>query len=450
MRHLSVAAPLAFALCACSAGGGVPGTSVAVPAVPEPPATSHVGTYIRHVVVVVQENRSFENFFAGYPGADAPTYGYATGKNGRRKIPLRAISFEGPDLRHDWNASIVDWDKGKMDGFDAFGTKNPHNGPNPAYAHVKRRLIAPYWTMAQQYVLADHMFPTEFGGSFTAHLTLIAGTDNLSATKAEVNFPTETPDDCDSPPGTRSGVVDTARNVSYNGPFPCFTQFNTMAATLDAAGVSWKIYATRVLDAGMGEPFEAIKSVRYGPDWPTRIVAPQTRFLSDVGRGKLASVTWVIPSRADSDHPAARSDRGPSWVASVVNAVGKSADWKSTAIVVLWDDWGGWYDNAPPAQRDFRGLGIRVPCLIVSPYAKQGYVSHTPYEYGSILKFIEEAFELPALGAGAEGYTDTRAASISNSFDFNQKPRACMPIATKYPASVFLEEPPSNDPVDTE
>ncbi|MGA7355679.1 MAG: alkaline phosphatase family protein, partial [Candidatus Cybelea sp.] len=421
-----------------------------LPPGPGPTGGGSVGKHIHHVVVIIQENRSFENFFSSYPGADAPSYGYAVIKGVRQKIALRAITFQGPDLRHDWYSSMDDWDNGKMDGFDDFGTKNPHNGPNPAYTHVERKLIAPYWAMAQQYVLADHMFPTEFGGSFTGHLTLIAGTDNLNPTKAEVNFPTETPDDCDSPPGTISGVVDLSRQVSETGPFPCFDQFKSIATTLDNAGVSWRIYATRVLDGGMWEPFEAIKYVRYGADWPKRVIAPQIRVLKDAKRGDLAAVTWVTPSREDSDHPAAHSDRGPSWVASVVNSIGESSAWKSTAIVVLWDDWGGWYDNAKPPQLDFRGLGIRVPCLIISPYAKQGFVSHTQYEYGSVLKFIEEAFELPALGPTSDGYTDTRAASISDSFDFNQAPRAFSPIPAKYPLSRFVTEPPSDEPVDTQ
>jgi phospholipase C len=218
---------------------------------------SPVGKYIHHVVVIVQENRSFENFFAGFPGADAPTYGYATGSQGRYKLELRGITFNGPDLQHDWYSSIQDWNNGKMDGFDQFGKPDRHNGPHPAYSYVEPKYIVPYWAMAQRYVLADHMFPTEFGESFTAHLTLIAGTDNLNPTKAEVDFPTHAPDDCDSPPGTVSYVVDTRRIISPTGPFPCFTQFNTMAKTLDAAGISWKIYATKVLDAGLWEPFRS-------------------------------------------------------------------------------------------------------------------------------------------------------------------------------------------------
>jgi phospholipase C len=307
--------------------------------------------------------------------------------------------------------------------------------------------------MAHQYVLADAMFPTEFGGSFTGHLTAIAGTDNLNAhdNLAEVNFPSASPDDCDSPPGTRSATLNAKRRVAYNGPFPCFTQFNTIAEALDAARVSWKIYATKLVGAGMWEPFEAIKYVRYGPDWNTNIIAPQTKILTDPGNGQLASVTWVTPSKPDSDHPGDRSPLGPSWVASVVNAIGESAYWNSTAIVVIWDDWGGWYDNAAPPQLDFRGLGIRVPCLIISPYAKQDYVSHTQYEFGSILKFIEEAFPtVPLLGPTSEGYTDMRANSLADSFDFTQQPRKFVHIRADYSSSIFRQEPPSNRPVDDE
>ncbi len=433
------------------------------------PATGNpVSTYIKHVVVIIQENRSFENFFAGYPGANAPTFGCAPGTTGARRrttsgsgcptgdveVPLHAIGFDpSPDFKHDWGSSMTDWDNGKMDGFYKYGD----SGEDGAYAYVSRSLIAPYWDMAEQYVLADEMFPTEFGGSFTGHLTLVAGTDDLTVDHAEVNFPSKAPDDCDSPPGTKSSYVDNHRRLHlFAGPFPCFDQWKTIAQSLDGAGVSWKYYATKVLDDGFWEPFEASKYVRYGPDWDKNIIAPQSNVLTDAANGNLASVSWVSPTKADSDHPHAQSDLGPSWVASVVNAVGEGPDWSSTAIVVLWDDWGGWYDNAPPKQLDYRGLGIRVPCLIISPYAKEtsasqpGYVSHTQYEFASILKFIEEANNLKPLGRTQQGYTDRRATSIDDSFDFTQTPRKFTAIPSKYPISHFLHEPPSNEPVDTE
>ena len=438
------------------------------------PQSGSPSQYIKNVVVIVQENRSLENFFTGYPGANAPTSGCAIPNGSVRartrrvvrrgsssgcppgdvSVPLEPITFDGVDgrnidLQHDWYSSGVDYHKGKMDGFSRWGQP----GLYPAYSYVEQSLIAPYWDMAQQYVLADEMFPTEWGGSFTAHLTLVAGTDNIKQkpSEAEVDFPNNVPDDCDSPPGTKSSYV-TAKDVEehFKGPFPCFDQWSTMANVLDNAGISWKYYATKLLDGGLWEPYEAMKYVRYGPDWNTNIIAPQTQILKDPANGNLASVSWVSPSHADSDHPHYHSDLGPSWVASVVNAIGESSYWNSTAIIIVWDDWGGWYDNSPPPQLDYRGLGFRVPCLIISPYAKDGYVDHTQYEFGSILKFIEEVYGTGPIGPPSEGYTDTRATSLDAAFDFTQQPRPFTAIPSKYPPSQFLREPPSYEPVDTE
>lgn len=451
---LVAASALGLVLSAGCSGATPIASQGALPVAAPRPATGSAGQYIKHVVIIIQENRSFENFFAGYPGANAPMFGHAFSHGGRRvKVPLHSTTFEtNPNLAHLWTDAIGGWDKGKMDGF--------HTGPNKnyaAYAYIEESQVAPYWDMAQQYVLADEMFPTEFGPSFTGHLNLVAGTDSLSATTAQVNFPTHTPNDCDAPPGTKSSLVNTYRQVGRgNGPFPCFTQFDTMATTLDTAGVSWKYYVTKLLNAGIWSAFEAISYVRNGPDWNTDIITPQTKILTDPGNGQLASVSWVTPDHLDSDHPGAHSDLGPSWVASVVNAIGESSYWDSTAIIVIWDDWGGWYDNAAPPQLDYRGLGIRVPCLIISPYAREtsasqpGYVSHTQYEYGSVLKFIEQVFNVPPLGPYGYGYTDQRANSILDSFDFTQQPRPFSAIPSKYPISHFVHEPPSNQPVDTE
>jgi len=472
---------LAFLAAACSSNATNTGGP---PPVASERAASHRGgahslrQKITHVVVIIQENRSFENLFAGYPGANAPMTACASpGPSGassprfvkRASVPATASSpcpsgdvpvtlhqdtFENnPDSKHDWDSSLVDWNNGQMDGFSAWGMQH---GQYSAYNYIERSEVVPYWTIAQQYVLADEMFPTEFGGSFTGHLTLVAGTDDVKLPgRAEVNFPNAAPDDCDSPPGTKSSYVAGSpyrKLHPWQGGFPCFDQFNTMAQVLDAAGVSWKIYATKVLKAGLWEPFEAIKYVRYGPDWPNNVSAPQTNVLSDASGGTLSSVSWVTPSKPDSDHPQDHSDLGPSWVASVVNAVGESKYWPNTAIIVVWDDWGGFYDNAPPPQLDYRGLGIRVPCLIISPYAKQGYVSHVQYEYGSILRFIEETYGLPAgaIGSVAQGYTDGRATSLDDAFDFNQAPRKFVPIGSKYPLKHFLHERPSNEMVDYE
>ncbi len=436
------------------------------------PQTDSIGQHISHVIVIIQENRSFENFFAGYPGANAPLSGCALPPSkplqqrvalpfrresssgsgcppGDVTVPLKQITFDGPDLQHNWHSSMAEYDKGNMDGFGEFGDKQVDG----AYSYVKPSLIEPYMSMANQYVLSDAMFPSEWGGSFTGHLMLISGNDRIKATpsESEVDFPNGLHDDCDSPAGTRSSFITGQGGPHfYQGPFPCFDQFHTIANVLDNAAISWKIYATKLVGAGMWEPFEEIKSVRYGPDWRTNVIAPETTILTDPAKGKLADVTWVTPSKQDSDHPGNHSDAGPSWVASVVNAIGQSSYWNTSAIVVVWDDWGGWYDNAKPPQLDYRGLGFRVPCLIISPYAKTGYVNKTQYEYASVLKFIEEVYNLPTIGPASQMYTDARAKGLDNAFDFTQKPRAFVKIDAKYPLAHFLHEPPSNEPVDTE
>ena len=461
-----------IAAAGCSSSGSTPTVRTPTVLTRALPQTGSASQYITHVVVIIQENRSFENFFTGYPGADAPPSGCAIPETNARpaitrrivrrgsssgcppgdiSITLKPITFDSVDLGHDWQSSQVSWDNGKMDGFSKFCCKG---GPYPAYSYVKRSLIKPYWDIANQYVLADEMFPTEWGGSFTGHLTIVAGTDDIdqSPSEAEVDTPTRAPFDCDSPPGTKSSYVTSKEKVELGkGPFPCFDQWNSIAEVLDNAGVSWKYYAAQ--KKGIWEPFGAMKYVRYGPDW-ANVITPHTKILSDPGKGDLASVSFVTPNLKDSDHPPLKgttgSDLGPSWVASVVNAIGESSYWDSSAIIVLWDDWGGWYDNAKPPQLDYRGLGFRVPCLIISPYAKMGYVDSTQYEFASILKFIEEVYGTGSIGPASQGYTDGRAASFDAAFDFNQQPRPFIPIRSKYPLSHFLHEPPSNEPVDTQ
>jgi phospholipase C len=226
-----------------------------------------------------------------------------------------------------------------------------------------------------------------------------------------------------------------------------------MADTMDAAGISWKYYAPQTVgcpgscDAGgqIWSEFDAISNVRNGPDWSRNVIYPQTTVLNDAANGTLPQIAWVVPDWKNSDHALSNSDTGPSWVAAVVNAIGNGPEWKSTAIVVLWDDWGGWYDDAPPPQLDWEGLAIRVPAIIISPYARKAYVSHTQYESGSILKFMEEVFGLPSLGG-----TDQRANALDDSFNFGQRPRKFITIPAKYPPPYFLRQRPSLKAPDTE
>jgi phospholipase C len=421
-----------------------------------PAGDKRPSTRIKHVIIIVQENRTFDNLFSGFPGADAPAFGYS----GTQKILLQPLSLEAPQfIYNSWLNSMIAWDGGKMDGFEdvELYSSSSSNWATVPYSFVPRSEAQPYWSLASQYVLADHMFPTEFGSSFTAHIDLISGNTQLEPGKlAEVDFPPPTDwAGCGAPPGAYSFTVD-AQRVLGNGPAPCFTQFRTLADTLDGAHVSWRYYAPSLsikYPSQIWSPFANVKSVYFGHDW-ANVISPETTVLKDLRGDSFPNVAWVIPDWQNSDHPGNRSDTGPSWVASVVNAVGTSRYWRSSAIFVLWDDWGGWYDNVPPPQRDYLGLAIRVPCIVISPYARiapgrtKGYVDHTVYEFGSILRFVEQTFGLPALGSVADGYTDARATSIGEAFDFSQKPRAFTKIATKYPASRFAGETPSFRPPD--
>jgi len=445
-------------VCACSQAGSnaLPRTVESI--VARPSAGSPVGKYIKHVVIIIQENRTFDNVFYGFPGEDSPaTANMRTSRSSSQvvQVPITAAGYGVQDQCHAFQCGILDWDQGKMDGF-GLPLVNPGQPAGiTAYTYLPQSQVAPYWAMARKYVLADRMFTTQFDASFVGHLDLIAGTSSISPEKSEANIPTDAPWGCNAPPGTTTFLVGRGRAVNKGGPFPCFTQFATMADTLDAAGISWRYYApVQNQGGGLWSVFQSIKSVYDGPDWKN-VVTPQTTVLKDAASGKLAGVSWVVPDGIDSDHAGNGSDRGPSWVASVVNAIGKGPDWNSTAIVVIWDDWGGWYDHVPPPQLDFRGLGMRVPCIIISPYARKGYISHTQYEFGSVLHFTEQAFDLPPLGANQLGpgkadlgYTDVRGASIADSFDFTQPPRRFHPIPQPYPISEFLHERPSGEPPD--
>lgn len=461
-------------------GGGFSGTMPALLAGTRPASAT---TKIAHVIVVIQENRSFDNLFATFPRADGTTTGKAAAMPASiadscpvpitkpTTIPLTKVDLLGngfptsygyppnQDLAHIYSGFQLDRDQGKMDGFDLEGTGARGSG-TPActypYQYVDPKDIAPYWDMAQQYVLADHTFQTQGSGSFTAHQDLIAGGTGLSSTEALIDTPSYFPWGCD---GNRQHLVTAVikrggKVYEYGGPFPCLT-YSTLRDLLDAKSVSWKFYAVRVYPytkcpkcqgAGIWSAFDAIKAVRYSSEWKDNVTRSNLDIFTDISNKKLPAVSWITPNGFDSDHPATKSDKGPSWVASIVNAVGKSSYWDSTAIVILWDDWGGFYDHvAPPQPRDWQGgPGFRVPMLIVSPYVKP-HVEHAQYEFGSILRFIEDNW-----GLGTLGKNDAHSTSIGNAFDFNMPPRAFKVIPAKYPREFFLHQPPSDSPLDTE
>jgi phospholipase C len=460
-----------YALTSCVAAAmlaGCGGGSTSVPATQQGSSrhSNSSSSPIQHVVIVVQENRSFNNLFARFPGANGTT----RGKMGNKTIRLKEASLVWPcDFGHSRSGFLKDYNGGKMNGFYLEGGGNPKKCPPTAgrdpYQYVNPTQIASYWGIASQYVLADHMFQTQGSGSFTAHQDLIRGGTTFDAKldQALVDFPKGTPWGCNAPPGTTTPkLVWTGSKIQgpMKGPFPCTnalppsSSYQTLADNLDAASITWKYYTPPLYSTGMfWNAFDMIADVRYGPEWGTKVVWPETKIFADITNGTLPAVSWVIPDGANSDHPgSAAKDTGPSWVASVVNAIGESTYWDSTAVVIVWDDWGGFYDQVkPPSFDHWGGLGFRVPCLIASPYAREavpskpGYISHTQYEFGSILKFIEDNWGLPPLGT-----TDMRANSIVDSFDFTQPPRKFQHIKSRYPLRYFKQQAPSGIPVDTE
>jgi phospholipase C len=396
----------------------------------------------------------------------------------------------GTDLQHCHSAFETEYDGGKMDGFNLIG-KGVCPTAKPAgtlpYQYVEESQIQPYWDIAEQWVLADAMFQTQGSGSFTAHQDLIRGgtcftaapscnvSSPSSSTLSLIDNPTNFPWGCDAPnppSGTKTWTINIYGQVVKNGPFPCSNYFadygsspgyETLRDLLDAAGVSWKYYTPcfsakvqsgcapssdckKSADCAGGDlnAFDVIYPVRYGSEWGTNVSWPDTNIFGDITNGQLPAVSWVIPEDDESDHPDNGSvDNGPSWVASLVNAVGESQYWNSSVIIVIWDDWGGFYDNAvPPFQDEWGGLGFRVPMLVLSPYAKAGsgsqggYISHTKYEFGSILRYIEQNWNLGSLGT-----TDARATPISDIFNYGQNPRAFSAIPSEHDAQYFISQP---------
>lgn len=430
MVCLAWSAGIVAALHGCASGGGAPS--------PPPPSFSK----IKHVVVIFQENRTPDNLFHGLPNADIADSG--TNSTGQT-IPLTPTTLAtNYDLSHTHAAFVAMYDGGKMDGADKIpigcqkgATDCPP--PNPQFHYVDPAEVQPYFEMAEQYTFADRMFQTNQGPSFPAHQFIISGTSAPSASSnlyaaENVVLPPKAGSNidagCAGPVGETVAMID-PMGKEATSQFPCF-EHPTLMDLLDSTGISWRYYAPSAGSIWTGP--NAIQHVRFGTDWQY-VVIPQTNVLTDIANGQLAQVTWVIPDGSASDHALSNDGSGPSWVATVVNAIGNSPYWSSTAILITWDDWGGWYDHVPPKIFNSYEYGFRVPLIVVSPYARRGYVSHVTHDFGSLLRFTEATFQLPTLG-----YADSRADDLSDCFDFAQTPASFQPFATKFDATYFLSD----------
>jgi phospholipase C len=425
--------------------------SASLHAPPTPPVTASAppsgAGKIEHIVFIVQENRSFDNLFAGYPGADT----VASGKNSAgQTIKLQPVSLADQYvIDHSAQAMFAACNgTGGLPGthcrMDGFNRELSLGGPpNPEYVYVPHDESKPYFDMAHEWVLADRMFQSHLDESFVSHQYIIA-----AQAQASVDLPS-------GKWGCRGGGEDLVfritqrRTLGMRQP-PCY-DYTTLGDELDAAGLSWRFYTSRAGSPSSGygavwSGYQAIKHIYEGPDWRKDVITPQTTFITDVRAGALARFTWITPICINSDHVNCGGGFGPSWVTALVDAVGRSKFWNSTAIFVMWDDWGGLYDHVPPPHVDYDGLGFRVPLLVISPYAKKNYVSHVQYETGSVLRFAEDVFGLPRLAA-----SDTRANSpAADCFDFSRPPRRFVPIRAPRDASFLLRQRDDGRPPDYE
>jgi len=363
---------------------------------------------IQHVVFMVKENRTFDNYFGTYPGADGATSGLtSTGLT----VALTPASYSTPrDLCHYRTCAEADVDGGKMDGFDLY--QGSVGGDYLAYTQFSQQLIPNYWSYAQHFVLADKMFSSLTGPSYPNHLYTVGA---QSGGVIDNPISASTTWGCDSDDAGEVDVMDpVSGQVTYQ--FPCF-DFETLADRLQNAGISWRYYAPPEGQPGYNfSTLDAIRHIRFSDLW-TQYVVSDTQFTKDAASGNLPAVSWLVTANSQSDHPPFSVCAGENWTTQQLNAIMQGPDWASTAVFLTWDDWGGFYDHVAPPTVDVYGLGPRVPLIIISPYAIAGYISHTQYEFASFLQFVEQDFNLPALTA-----RDAQANSVLDSFDFNQSP----------------------------
>jgi phospholipase C len=457
----------------------------------------------KHVVVVVQENRTPDNLFHGlltWPSINPKNYKIAkVGVNSAGQvIPLAPVPLGITyDLDHSHTAFLAMYDGGKMDGADKIVCTVGKCPANAQFKYVdnSQHILDPYLTLAAEYGWANYMFQTNQGPSFPAHQFLFGGTSAPSATDdamgifiadnpgqpAGATYQAKNDVGCLAPLDEFHWLIgvsgDGSETTMTNNPMGmlCFSH-DTMASLLDAAGFTWKYYAPATSNPGGSNPggsiWNAPNSTREicqpdsnytqctGPEWAANVDLNPSDVLNDIGDCQLANVSWVIPTGQNSDHAGKTTTTGgPSWVASIVNAIGNDKTcelgagyWSDTAVLITWDDWGGWYDHvAPPILPGLQGdyqYGFRVPLVVVSAYTPRACVNNSRHDFGSILKFIERVFKIKE---GSLGFADERAnGDLYGFFDFTKPPRQFETIAAPLDASFFINdkrppEPPDND-----
>jgi phospholipase C len=375
---------------------------------------------IQHIVFIIKENRSFDNYFGTFPGADGATSGEVS--NGSIRT-LGHTPDRVRDMGHSWLDTITAVNGGKMNQFDLVEHGND-NGDYMSMSQLYQSDIPNYWNYALTFTLSDGTFASTKAASFSNHLyTVLADGAETIANPDEPGHPQYSSWGCDAVAGTTVELQSTAGKQTY--VYPCFTE-TSEADLLDAAGISWKSYAPVENSSGYAwNAYNSVSQIRNSSLWAEHVF-PFSQFVTDAQNGNLPSVSWLVPDTADSDHPPSSSCAGENWTVQQINAIMQGPDWNTTAIFLTWDDFGGFYDNAPPTNPDYYGLGVRVPMIIISPYSKAGQVIHTQYEFASVLKFIETRFGLTNLTA-----RDLDAANMEDSFNFSQPPIPAYILSTR-------------------
>lgn len=399
---------------AASASTATVPTSNAVP--------PHSGNPIRHIVILMKENRSFDNYFGTFPSADGATWGRLA--DGHLVRLGRTPDHTLLDINHMGLAAWTAEDNGRMNGFNRLQGAI-QGGRDIAMTQLHQSDLPNYWAYAKHFTLDDHFFSTINGPSFPNHLALVAASSHDTTDNPILN--TYHSWGCDSGPYTKVGANNPSTGQHYFIR-PCFNM-PTLPDELSKARVSWKYYSPGQYQSGyIWNALNSIKHIRYSSLWRTNI-APTTSLVPDIKRGALPAVSWVTMDEVFSEHPPHSVCAGENWTVHVLNALMKSPLWKSTVVFLNWDDFGGFYDHVPPPHLNYISYGPRVPNLVISPYARP-HIDHGMYDFSSILRYIEDKYHLPHLSQ-----YDARAASIAADLNLKQpplaplilKPRTCPP-----------------------
>ncbi len=378
---------------------------------------------IEHIIVIVKENHTFDNYFGSFPGAEGTTTCHL--KNGAAFPCPNAPDSTPRDMCHTHDCALNDWNGGAMNGWEdnAGSTKN---GDHLSWAQYHEADIPNYWAYAKTFTLADHFFSEMLGPSYPGHMMFLAAQAGWATGNPPINI-THPYWGCDQSSSATVPVLDNA-SCTIKDTFPCF-QIPSVPDVLPA-GVTWKFYGSHFyVLSEVWSMFNGIDSIRNGPGWSNVVTTDE--FKTDITNHTLPNVVWLVNQDFNDEHPNIGAIcKGENWTVDNINALMQSDYWSKSAILFTMDDFGGWADHVPPPRQygcdptHPYGLGFRLPLIVISPYAKPGYIFKEISEQASVPRFIEKVFGAPALSTIDPAAQDGQANDLYNAFDFNQQPLA--------------------------